>query len=242
MTSMQRMRLGDLDISHRDVFERDIKYIYDEIFLGAAYDHPHIKLSERPTILDVGANVGFYSIWAARKYRPRLLLAYEASPTTYECLVENVGRHVEVTATTASCFNRAVSRVAGQELTLNQPPWNSGFSTLVDGSKLPWVDELRGKGELITHKVQSTTVSQEIAAHGLTTIDVLKIDVEGHFVEVLEGIAVTDLPKVRNIVLEAEYADELGQSRESLCERLRGMGYSVEAKDAAQIMIYAWRD
>ena len=107
---------------------------------------------------------------------------------------------------------------------------------------MPWVDELRGKGELITHKVQSTTVSQEIAAHGLTTIDVLKIDVEGHFVEVLEGIAITDLPKVRNIVLEAEYADELGQSRESLCDRLRGMGYSVEAKDAAQIMIYAWRD
>jgi hypothetical protein len=65
--------------------------------------------------------------------------------------------------------------------------------------------------------------------------------VEGHFIEVLEGIASADTSKVRNIVLEAEYADALGHSRESLCALLRGKGYSVEAKDAAQIMIYAWR-
>ena len=72
-------------------------------------------------------------------------------------------------------------------------------------------------------------------------VDLLKIDVEGHFIEVLEGIASADTSKVRNIVLEAEYADALGHSRESLCALLRGKGYSVEAKDAAQIMIYAWR-
>ena len=77
--------------------------------------------------------------------------------------------------------------------------------------------------------------------HGLTEVDLLKIDVEGHFTEVLQGITARDLPKVRNIVLEAEYADALGHSRESLCAVLRDKGYSVEAKDAAQIMIYAWR-
>ena len=77
---------------------------------------------------------------------------------------------------------------------------------------------------------------------GLAAVDLLKIDVEGHFIEVLEGIAPADVSKVRNIVLEAEYADALGHSRESLCAVLRAKGYSVEAKDAAQIMIYAWRE
>lgn len=242
MVEMRRMRLGDLDISHSDVFERDVQYIYDEIFVGGAYDHPHLKLSASPVIMDVGANVGFYSIWAAHKYRPRMLLSYEASPTTHACLADNVSRYVDSSVTRATCLNLAVSSVAGKELTLNQPPWNSGFSTLVDGSKLPWVDELRSKGELITHKVRSTSISHEIASRSLAHIDILKIDVEGHFAEVLDGIATADLPKVRNIVLEAEYAAELGHSRESLADRLRGMGYSVEAKDAAQIMIYAWRD
>ena len=241
MNPLKHLRLGDLDLAHRDVFDRDIQYIYDEIFPGAAYDHPQIKLPEHATIMDVGANVGIYSIWAARKYQPRTLLSYEASPTTYECLADNAARHIDRAVTNWHCFNLAVSREAGRELTLNQPPWNSGFSTLVDGSKLPWVADLHSKGELITHKVQSTSVSHEIATRGLAVVDLLKIDVEGHFVEVLEGIAAVDLGKVRNIVLEAEYADELGHTRDSLAARLRSMGYTVEAKDAAQIMIYAWR-
>jgi FkbM family methyltransferase len=241
MTPIRRVRLGDLDLSHRDVFERDIEYIYNEIFPGAAYHHPHIKVPEQATIIDVGANVGLYSIWAARKYRPRTVLAYEASPSTFECLVDNVARHVSRDVPAAACFNLAVSRQADRELVLHQPPWNSGFSTLLDGSKLPWVDELRSKGELVTHTVRSTTISREIAVHGLAAVDLLKIDVEGHFIEVLEGIAPADTSKVRNIVLEAEYAHSLGHSHESLCALLRAKGYSVEAKDAAQIMIYAWR-
>ena len=242
MTPMRRLQLGELELSHHDVFDRDIEYIYNEIFPGAAYDHPQIKLPERPTIMDVGANVGLYSIWAARMYRPKTILAFEASPSTFGCLVDNVERLISREQTTASCFNLAVSREADRDLVLNQPPWNSGLTTLLDGSKLRWVDELRDKGELITHEVRSTTVSREIAKHRLASVDLLKIDVEGHFIEVLEGLALADTSKVRNIVLEAEYADTLGHSHDSLCAFLRERGYSVEAKDAAQIMIYAWRD
>jgi FkbM family methyltransferase len=240
MKSKRRVRVCDLDLSVIDPFERTTEYIYDEIFVGRIYDHPQIKLPERATIIDVGANIGLFTIWAARKHRPQSILAYEASPTTHECLVENVARHVgsEVDAT---CFNLAVSREAGRELVLHQPPWVCGLSTILDGSTLPWVDELRDKGELHTHYVRSTTISREIDVQGLNAIDLLKIDVEGHFMEVLEGIAPADTAKVRNIVLEAEYVEALGHSGDSICAMLRDKGYRVEARDAAQIMIYAWR-
>jgi FkbM family methyltransferase len=241
MAPLRRLQCGDLDLSINDPFERDIEYIYNEIFLGRAYDHPRLTLPERPTIIDVGANVGLFTIWASRNYDPGMILAYEASPTTYECLVENVARHVPAVTTAATCFNRAVSFEADRELILHQPPWNSGFSTILDGTKLPWVDELREKGELLTHKVRSTTVSHEMALRGLASVDLLKIDVEGYYIEVLEGIAAADFAKVRNIVLEAEYGEALGHTADSLCALLRDKGYEVEAKDAAQIMIYAWR-
>ena len=241
MAPRRRLRLGDLDLSINDPFDRDIEYIYNEIFLGRAYDHPQIALPERPTIIDVGANVGLFTIWAARNYAPRTILSYEASPTTHECLLQNVARHVSSETTAATCFNLAVSFEAGRELVLHQPPWNSGFSTILDGSKLPWVDELRDKGELHTHKVPSTTVSREMAVRGLASVDLLKIDVEGYFMEVLEGIAPADFAKIRNIVMEAEYTEALGHTADSLCALLRDHGYGVEAKDAAQIMIYAWR-
>lgn len=241
MTAKRRLRLGDLDLSVIDPFERDTEYIYNEIFAGGTYDHPRIKLPERPTIIDVGANIGLFSIWAARKHRPRAILAYEASPTTHEYLVENVARHVDSNVTGMTCVNLAVSREADRELVLHQPPWVSGLSTILDGSTLPWIDELRHKGELHTHKVRSTTISREIARHGLAAVDLLKVDVEGYFMEVLEGIEPADTAKVRNIVLEAEYVETLGHSGDSICAMLRDKGYSVEAQDAAQIMIYAWR-
>jgi FkbM family methyltransferase len=241
MAPRRRLQVGDLDLSINDPFDRDIEYIYNEIFLGRGYDHARIRLPERPTIIDVGANVGLFTIWAARNYGARTILSYEASPTTHECLVQNVARHVSSATTTATCHNLAVSSQAGRELVLHQPPWNSGFSTILDGSKLPWVDELRDKGELHTHKVPSTTVSREMAERGLASVDLLKIDVEGYFMEVLEGIAPADFAKVRNIVMEAEYAEALGHTADSLCALLRDKGYAVEARNAAQIMIYAWR-
>ena len=73
-------------------------------------------------------------------------------------------------------------------------------------------------------------------------MDLLKIDVEGYFMQVLQGIASVDFARIRNIALEAEYVQELGQSGEQICALLRGHGYTVEAHDAAQILIYAWRD
>jgi hypothetical protein len=169
------------------------------------------------------------------------ILAFEASPFTFDCLVDNVGRHINCALTRVSCFNLAVSCEADRELVLNQPPWNYGFSTLLDGSKLPWVDELRARGELITHKVRSTTISREIAGHGLPRSISSRSTWRVTSSRCSTGIARGDTSKVRNIVLEAEYADTLGHSRDSLCDLLRGRGYAVEAKDAAQIMIYAWR-
>jgi FkbM family methyltransferase len=241
MADMRRYKAGDLELSISDPFERDIQYIYDEIFVGDAYHHPNIKVPAGATIMDVGANVGLFSIWAARKYSPRTILAYEASPTTHRCLADNLARHIDKKTTAATGFNNAVAAEAGGHLVLNQPPWNSGLSTMLDGSKLPWVDELRAKGELITHRVPATSVSHEIQRLGLARIDFLKIDVEGYFMEVLAGIEAADYAKIGNIVLEAEYTDSLGHTRESLSAALQAHGFKTEAKDAAQVMIYAWR-
>jgi hypothetical protein len=134
-----------------------------------------------------------------------------------------------------------VSREADRELVLHLPPWICGLSTILDGSTLPWIDELRDKGELHTHQgAQHDNLARDCRA-GFDRVDLLKIDVEGHFMEVLEGIAAADTAKLSNIVLEAEYVEALGLSGDSMCAMLRDKGYNVEAQDAAQIMIYARR-
>ena len=44
----------------------------------------------------------------------------------------------------------------------------------------------------------------------IAALDILKIDVEGYFMEVLKGISDPDFERIRNIVVEVDYAVEAG--------------------------------
>ena len=237
MKPMSHLQLGELDLSVIDPHARDTEYIYDEIFGAQIYAHDRFRVPAGATIMDVGANIGLYSIWAARRYRAGRMLAYEASPVTFRYTADNLARHIGA-GTEVCCFNKAVSSHPGRELALSQAPLVSGISTMLDVERVAWARELRRTGELVTHSTTTTTVSDEMARLGLANVDLLKIDVEGHFMEVLAGIAADDFARISSIVLEADYLDVLGLSEEDICVWLRARGYTAEARD---LTVYAWR-
>ena len=238
MTPMSRLKLGELDLSVIDPHERDTRYIYDEIFDQQIYTHDSFRVPVGGTIMDVGANIGLYSIWAAQRYAPRRILAYEASPVTFRYTADNLARCLQPTPVDVLCISRAISSVAGREAILSQAPLVSGIATMLDVSRVAWARNLADGGELITHKTETTTVSAEMLRLGLDRIDMLKIDVEGHFMEVLAGVSAADFARISNIVLEADYLDVLGLSEEDICVWLRARGYEAEARD---LTVYAWR-
>jgi len=237
-TAMTRMTFGDLDLAVIDPHQRDTDYIYDEIFTRQIYAHAKFRVGAGATILDVGGNIGLYSIWAARTYKPAAIYTYEASPVTYRYLVDNIGRHVDKAVTAVHCVNRAVSRRSGEELVLRQAPLVSGISTMLDPSQVPWVRELESSGELVSHKTVTTTVSDELAKNAIARVDLLKIDVEGHFMEVLAGISDADFGRIANIVLEADYLEALHLTEAQVCAFLEARGYATEV---SELTIYAWR-
>ena len=71
----------------------------------------------------------------------------------------------------------------------------------------------------MTHEVVTSTVSDELAANKIESLDLLKIDVEGFFMEVLKGIAEPDFARISNIVVEIDYPDQMGVR----CGRRRGV-------------------
>src|SRR5262249_47822068 len=104
--------------------------------------------------------------------------------------------------------------------------------------------QLRGLSQLETHRVRVRPLSAAIAEEGIEAIDLLKIDVEGAEVEVLEGIEDRDWPKIRQVVVEVEsYAKRAAE----VVERLRSKGFEVHAEqDSVQQagdfgMVYALR-
>ena len=235
---MQRIIFGGLDLSVIDPHERDTRYIYDEIFVSQIYYHPEMRIPKFPVVMDVGANIGIYCIWAHRRYQPKTIYCYEASPRTFPYLEANASRLVDPEITKVHSFNRALASTAGRTLTLHQSPLVSGISTLLDSSKVGWVRSLASSAELIAHDVVTSTVSAEIAANAIAAIDILKIDVEGFFMEVLTGIAEPDFGKVRNLVVEVDYAAEARASADDVERLLTARGFRTDRDGDT---FYAWR-
>ena len=124
---MRRSTIGDLELSVIDENDSDTQFLYDEVFVSQIYHHPKMRIPTSPTIMDVGANVGIYTIWAQRRYRPAALYFYEASPRTFAYLEDNIARLVDRKATRISAVNCAIASRSGQKLVLNQATSISGL-------------------------------------------------------------------------------------------------------------------
>jgi FkbM family methyltransferase len=242
---MRRSIIGDLDLSVIDASDSDTQFLYDEVFVSQIYHHPKMRVPARPTIVDVGANVGIYTIWAQRRYRPAAVYCYEASPRTFAYLEDNIARLFDRKATRISAVNCAVASRSGQTLVLNHATEVSGLSTLLDASQVAWMAESFADGGMAAYEVVSSTVSDEMESNRIAAIDVLKIDVEGYFLEVLKGIAPNDFAKIANIVLELDYLPETGIKPNDVEDLLREQGYRTDWLDRSQennLVLYAWRE
>lgn len=129
------------------------------------------------TVLDVGANAGYFSCLAAS--RGATVHAFEPNPVLVQ--------HLELTRRLNDFGDRfficaaAVSAHDGLgELHLSPDPLNSGLSSL-----LP----LEHLGAAGTVRVPTVTLDSYCQAHGVESIRLLKIDVEGAEGAVLEGAA-----------------------------------------------------
>ena len=142
---MKRLTIGGLDLSAIDENAADTRYIFDEVFGAEIYHHDKLELSDDPIILDVGANIGLYAIWAHRKYRPQSIYCYEASPRTYACLTDNIRRLIDPGITRCQAFNRAIASASGRKLILHQSTRVSGISTLLDPKTVPWIGNASAK-------------------------------------------------------------------------------------------------
>lgn len=177
-------------------------------------------LREGDCFLDVGANVGLYTLVAARLIaHAGHVHAFEPCTQTFERLRENVriNRLANV-----SCHRVALSHEnAHAELTLAKggfDAWNS--------LGRPYMGEAAGR-----ETVTTVTLDAFAQEHGLEgRITAIKIDVEGWENQVLAGagslLSTPDAP-----ILCIEFTEEAAQLSDSSCialyQRLEGLGYRM---------------
>ena len=132
------------------------------------------RLKKDSIFLDVGANIGYYSIWASKFITSGRIFSFEPNCKAFNRLVENIKINKSIHNITP--INQAVSQKNGDIfMTNNLDTLNHILST---------EDKIDFNSSV---KVKSTTLDSFVVEYHIDFIDYLKIDVEGFELDVLLG-------------------------------------------------------
>lgn len=148
------------------------------------------------TIIDVGANEGTWTMLAHSIFPHSRVIAFEPVPEYYITLLSNI-KHISH----ASCENIALSNTSG---TFAFQLQGHSSSFLKVGKELLDIHPREFNRGQIT--VATTTLDEYIRLHQLPCPDVIKLDVEGSEISVLQGARNT-LKFVTYIILEVSFVE-----------------------------------
>lgn len=222
-------------------FDTEVEGIRFRLYPGSNYDDRKIlarqRLPERAerrflaaylrpgtVFVDVGANVGSYSLAAARC--GATVLAVEANPETAGRLAFNIA------ANGLAGIDLATVAVGERRGTMElwSEPSNCGFATLLPDLTEEW------QGDWRPRQVRVEPLAEILVSHGVTRVDVLKVDVEGYEDRVL-------LPYIRSadpsghpgaILLETNCREHW---QEDCLAVLAASGYRVEGETKDNVLL-----
>jgi amino acid adenylation domain-containing protein/FkbM family methyltransferase len=221
----------------------ETEYLYLDVFDHRTYDRAGIRYPEQGVVFDVGAHVGLFTLYALDRSPGLQVYAFEPAPPLYEALRRNTDGLENVRLYPFALSNRSGSG----ELTFY--PNLTGMTSFYPHEEqerallsrilhnLTSLEESRGSAllagsdEYLKERLRSSTFTAErrtlsyvLAETGVERVDLLKIDVQKAELEVLEGIAEEDWPKIAQLAIELHDLDGVLGKIESL---LREKGYRV---------------
>ena len=158
-----------------------------EVFAEDAYrlDELAAGLPERPVVLDLGAQIGCFTLAVAARLPGAVVHAYEASPSTARWLARNVRN------------NGLADRVATHAVAVSD---HGGTLELADNAHGSALNGLTAPGgSLVT--VPCRTFGGAVAEAG-GAVDLVKLDTEGAEYAIVLGSSAADWATVRRVVME----------------------------------------
>lgn len=215
-------------VAHLNRNETD--YIYREIFELQAYLRHGITIEDGDVVVDAGANIGLFTVFASRLAKGLRILAFEPNPAAYTCLKANaeawgrdqsikclpVGLSRENAVAELTYFegfsllsgfyaDAATERTVVRNYVANQQP-----EILADeGLDAQFTQLIDDKFRALTVSAQLRTLTSVMAEEGLDRIDLLKVNVEKSELDVLLGLSPELWSNVCQLVIEVDLAENL---------------------------------
>ena len=169
-----------------------------KIFSGE-YDIPYYEKS--PTILDIGANIGGFAVWASKRWENSNIFCYEPVKKNYDLLKINTKDIDKI-----KCYNYAIGDDEEQKF-IFYGKYNVGQASFFNTQ---WT---KSNGEFVSVKSAKT----------LPKADIVKIDAEGSEIQILTHMI------IEPDVIVVEYHPYNGiESHTKLTKILNYIPYSIE--------------
>jgi FkbM family methyltransferase len=180
-----------------------------EVFGFHEYDHPWIDWRSLDYVLDIGAHVGSFTLWAAARSDAKIL-ALEPNPATHRLLEANVMAH------------RLQDRVTVKPWALAGGPGVRRLRPASDSAASALVIEV-AVGDL---QVEAIDLAGAITASGFPRLDLIKLDIEGAEYEVFRTALSSALQAPRYWIVECHTSD--GEVIGSVEQALGAAGFELE--------------
>jgi len=207
---------------------RRLLHEFKEIFMEGSYTRElAFKIPKHPTIIDIGANAGFFSLFAASRYPNARIFSFEPIPSNYRQLKLNkeLNKNAQIT-----CIQKAVYGSSGN-ISLSFDPDDS-FTTSAS-----IFDKSDTRDKII--QVPCVTLQEIFDEYRLECCDLLKMDCEGAEYEILYNCPASYLRRISQMALEVHGGTNSNENIASLSNYLHSNDFKTRRYSAH--MLSAWR-
>jgi FkbM family methyltransferase len=191
----------------------NLSFLFHEIWIDECYNPSGYKIRSNDTVIDIGANIGIFAIYAATRAPGVKVYAYEPFPGCVEWLRKNL---TDSGITNVLVYQQAVAGNIGTRR-LKADPENWVMHSLTNENSVD-------KGI----EVNCTTLDEILYVNKIETCDLLKIDCEGGEYEILQNSSPSTLNRVKRIVAEYHEGSSFTGNGEDLCKFLESRSFRID--------------
>jgi FkbM family methyltransferase len=210
--------------------------MFHAVYAGRMYAPRGFEITPNAVVLDIGANIGAFSLFAARIIRSGAgrVFAFEPVPANFQLLARNIELNgLQDTVIPSAC---AVWSTTGTvDLYVSDDEDFDGLQLVTNTGKATGHNDLAAAG---AERLNVPAVSLEdiVARHNIEAIDLLKLDCEGAEYEILFSASQATVERIRRVVMEVHATRTYG--RRDLEDFLSRSGFTVSG---AREYLYATR-
>ena len=155
--------------------------VFEKVLVNEEYQS---HMTQAETIVDLGANVGFASIFFANRYPSSQIIAIEPEPSNFAQLQRNIAAYPNITA-------------------LQKAVWPTPELVRIgDSNAEKWLFQIEPAHSADEKLVETITVPELMQRFDKGTIDILKIDIESAEKQLFERNASAWLDSVNLLIIE----------------------------------------